>query len=131
MDLGLEEFQEIIYTRLVRTKMYLQEYIKHLPRYLMALRHKFEHPLSELHILTQQLVPESAFENDLHLMDIKTDIPQNLNYFDLALNEIKTALEYIEKRENNQIFQEIWNEELKRKITRIIRALEDIKNSTK
>ena len=129
MDLDSEEFEEIIYNRLIRTRMYLQEYIKQLPKYLLALRHKFEHPLSELHILIQQLAPNSQFETDSHLMPIKTEFLQDLNFFDLALNEIKTALKYLEQRENTEFFQEIWKEELERKITHIIQVLESTKKN--
>ena len=128
MDLGSEDFKEIILARFIRTKTYLQEYIKQIPTYLMVLRHKFEHPLSELHILTQQLVPYSEFEVNLHLIDSKSGISQDLNYFDLALNEIKTALKYLKKKKNVEVFQEMGNEELDRKITQIIRILEGIKS---
>ena len=128
MDLGSEDFKEIILARFIRTKTYLQEYIKQIPIYLMVLRHKFEHPLSELHILTQQLVPYSEFEVNLHLIDSKSGISQDLNYFNLALNEIKTALKYLKKKKNVEVFQEMGNEELDRKITQIIRILEGIKS---
>lgn len=128
MDLGSEDFKEVILARFIRTKTYLQEYIKQIPTYLMVLRHKFEHPLSELHILIQQLVPYSKFENNLYLRNSKNGISQDFNYFDLALNEIKTALKYLKKKKNIEVFQEMGNEELDRKITQIIRVLEGIKS---
>jgi len=129
MALGLEELKMIIYTRLIRSKIYLQEYIKQLPGLLISLRHKFEHPLSEIHILIQQLAPYFKFEDNLYPIPNKTEISQDLNYFDLTLNEIKTILKYLEKTRNIQIFQEIWNEDLEEKIKQIIQVLENIKNN--
>ena len=129
MKLDKENLREIIRARLARTRIYLEKFLKDLPMHLVELRHRLEHPISELYILIQQL---------LHKIDLTTPppislpegvIPEDINYFDLALNEIKTALLYFKQRDTNEIFEEIQDYYLEQKLSRILKRLKDFKES--
>ncbi|MHA1649100.1 MAG: hypothetical protein ACTSYB_02810 [Candidatus Helarchaeota archaeon] len=122
------DLKELIRARLARTKMYLQQYIKELPNYLSPLRHSFEHILSKIHILIQQLSPELKL-NDLQFYTSppKGGIPDEIDYFDLALNEIKTAFLYFKQRKVENIFKEISDYYLEQKISKIIQELEKLR----
>lgn len=131
MDLNFDEFKDLIYTKLVRAKKYLQEYSKDLPRYLTVLRHRVEHPLSELHILLQQLAPYSNFEDDSLFTPSKIGITGDLSFLDLALNEMRTILNFLTEEKRATVFQELQNYDLEQKLAQIIQSLEELKKSIK
>ena len=57
------------------------------------------------------------------ILTIKSDI----NYFELALNEIKTAKQYFIQSKSREIFKEIQAFYLEQKLSKIIKQLEEIK----
>ena len=121
-----EILKDIIRARLSRTITYLRRFIQDLPKHLIQLRHKFEHPISDLQILIQQLSPFLKLEIPPSFPLPEGGIPEDLNYFDLALNEMKTALIYFKQRENDEIFKEIKDYYLEQKLTKIIQDLENL-----
>jgi hypothetical protein len=131
LDLNPDEFRDLIYMKLIRAKRYLQEYSKELPRYLMALRHRVDHPLSELHILLQQLSPDSNFEEDSLFTPSKIGITDDLSFLDLALNEIRTILNFLTEKKREPVFRELQNYDLEQKLAYIIQSLEEVKKRTK
>ena len=126
MALNIGVLKDIIRARLSRTIIYLRRYVKELPNHLIQLRHKFEHPVSELQILVQQLSPILKLENPPAFPLPEGGIPEDVNYFDLALNEMKTALIYFKQRENEEIFKELKDYYLEQKLTKIIQDLEEL-----
>ena len=126
MNIDVKNLKEIIRARISRTIIYLQRFIKELPKYLLHLRHKFDHPLSELHILTQQLSPYPKLDPLRAHPLPEGGIPEDISYFEMALNEIKTALLYLKQREIGLVFQEIRDYYLEQKIAKIIKTLEEI-----
>ena len=131
VDLNFDDFRDLFYTKLVRVKKYLQEYRKELPRYLLALRHRLDHPLSEIHILFQQLSMDSNFEVDALFPPSKIGITADLNFLDLALNEIRTILYFVTEKKSEPIFRGLQNYDLEQKLTQIMQSLEEIKKSIK
>jgi hypothetical protein len=129
MSLIKEHLKEIICARLSRSIIYLRRYSEDLPNYLLPIRHKFEHPLSELHILLQQLSSTPQFKPIPTYLPPKNGIPEDINYFDLALNEIKTALIYYQQRESSESFQDLQDYYLEQKLTQIINQLEEIEKT--
>ncbi|MDD1778108.1 MAG: hypothetical protein LUQ65_08045 [Candidatus Helarchaeota archaeon] len=130
MDLNFDEFKDLIYMKLVRAQKYLQEYSKELPRYLMV-RHRVEHPLSELHILLQQLSNYSNIEAESLLRPSKIGIAADLSFLDLALNEIRTILNFLTEKKREAIFPELRNEDLEQKLIQITQSLEEIRKNIK
>ena len=127
MDLDNEVLKEIIRARLARTIAYLQRFSKGLPRYLLHLRHKFKHPIKSLQILIQQLSPTLRLDNSTRFQMPEGGIPEEVDYFDLASNELRTALIYFQQRKNNKVFEEIQDYYLEQKLTKIISDLEEIR----
>jgi hypothetical protein len=131
VDLNFDEFRDLIYAKLIRAKRYLQEYSKEVPRYLMALRHKVDHPLSELHILLQQLSPDSNFKEDPLFTPSKIGISDDLSFLDLALNEIRTILNFLTAKKRESVFRELENYDFEQRLTQIMQSLEKIKKNIK
>ncbi len=129
MSLIKEHLKEIICARLSRTIIYLRRYSEDLPSYLLSIRHKLEHPLSELHILIQQLSPAPQIKPFPAYYPPKNGIPADINYFDLALNEIKTAFIYYQQRESSESFQDLQDYYFEQKLTHIINQLEEIEKT--
>lgn len=127
MDLDNKVLKEIIRARLARTIAYLQRFSEGLPRYLLHLRHKFEHPIKSLQILIQQLSPTLRLDNSARFQMPEGGIPEEVDYFDLASNELRTALIYFQQRKNNKVFEEIQDYYLEQKLTKIISNLEEIR----
>ncbi len=129
MDLDTKVLKDIIRARLARTIVYLQRYSEELPKYLLHLRHKFEHPLKSLQILIRQLSPKLSLDKAVHFQMPEGGIPEDINYYELALNELKTALIYFQQRKNDEIFKELRNYYLEQKLVKSINDLEDLKES--
>ncbi|NVM55965.1 MAG: hypothetical protein HWN66_19870 [Candidatus Helarchaeota archaeon] len=129
MALNQEILKDIIRARLSRTIIYLRRFVKELPKHLIHLRHKFEHPLSSLQILVNQLSTPLRLDSLPSIPPPEGGIPEEVNYFDLALNEMKTALLYFKQRDNNGIFKEIQDYYLEQKLTKIIKDLEELEKS--
>lgn len=127
MALERKVLKDIIRARIARTIMYLQRFLKEMPKRLLPMRHKFEHPISGLHILVQQLSPTIKLGNPPSFSPPEGGIPDEINYFDLALNELKTALLYFKQRESDEVFKEIQDYYLEQKLSKIINDLEELK----
>ncbi|HUX98131.1 MAG TPA: hypothetical protein VMV49_01135 [Candidatus Deferrimicrobium sp.] len=120
------DLREIIRARIARTMIYLERYSKELPNYLMQVRHKLQHPLSDLNILNQELSSPVKLKSFPTPPLPEVGIPEEVNFLDLALNEIKTALKYFKQREFNEPFAEIQDYHFEQRLTRIIQQLEEI-----
>ncbi|MFX1293669.1 MAG: hypothetical protein ACFFD2_02245 [Promethearchaeota archaeon] len=131
MQFNKKNIREIIQARLSRTQIYLQRYLQELPKYLTNLRHKFEHPLSELHVIVQQLSPRLKPDNAPLYFLPEGGIPEDIDYLELALNEIKTSLLYFKLRKTNEIFEGIRDYYLEQKLSGIIQQLETLKDLIK
>jgi len=127
MNLDNEDLKEIIIARLSRTLIYLQRYLKEIPKHLIGVQHKFEHLISELNILIQQLSPSLNLDFFSTFLPPKNSLPEDINYFELALNEIKTAKQYFIQSKSREIFKEIQAFYLEQKLSKIIKQLEEIK----
>lgn len=127
MNLNIDDFRDFIHSKLSRVKKYLQEYSKELPKYLLALRHKLDHPLSQIHILLQQLAMDTDEKVESLFTPIKIWIGEDLNFLDLALDEIRTILILLTEKKREPIFQGLQNDDLKQRLTQIIQSLEEIK----
>jgi hypothetical protein len=125
-SLGRQELQDIIRGRLSRTMIYLQRYSKELPKYLTHIRNKIEHPISELHILIQQITDQPYRRAVPSYSPPEEGIPDDMDYFALALNEIKTALIYFKQRKGTDLFKELSDYYLEQKISSIIHQLETL-----
>ena len=121
-----EDLKGIIRARISRTITYLQQYLKDLPKYQIQLHHQFEHPISELKILLRELPPRLTLDPYSTTSLPQGGIPEDINYLDLALNEIKTAFLYLKQRENDQVFAEIRDYYLEQKLDKIIQELTEI-----
>ena len=127
-SLGRQELQDIILGRLSRTMIYLQRYSKDLPKYLSHIRNTLEHPISELHILIQQITDQPYRHAVPSYSPPEGGIPYDMDYFALALNEIRTALIYFTQRKMSDLFKELSDYYLEQKISSIIHQLEIIQN---
>ncbi|MHA1357428.1 MAG: hypothetical protein ACTSRC_04895 [Candidatus Helarchaeota archaeon] len=125
--LNRDDLQEIIRARLSRTKIYLEHYRNALPNHYSNLKNLLAHPISELHILIQYL-SNQPYRCNLPFYPLsKGRIPADVSYFELALNEIKTALIYFQQRTIVDLFKEISDFHLEQKVLKVISALEGIK----
>ncbi len=129
MHLNHEILKDIVRVRISRAIIYLQQFVKEIPKYLLKIRHKFEHPISELHILIQQLIPPIKLKNLPSFPFPEGGIADDINYFDFALNELKTALQYFKLREPGEVFTEIQDYYLEQKLAKIVGELEGLKQS--
>ncbi len=124
--LDKEKLQDIIRGRLSRTMIYLQRYNKELPKYLSHLRNKLEHPISELHIIIQQITDKPYRRAVPSYSPPEGGVPEDMDYFLLAFNEIKTAFIYFTQRKATDLFKELSDYYLEQKISNIIEQLERI-----
>lgn len=126
MALNPSVLKDIIRARISRTIIYLQRFMKEVPKYLVNLRHKFDHPLSGLQIILNQLSSPVRLDHQPSFPPPEGGIPEEVNYFDLALNELKTALLYFKQRENDEVFKGLGDYYLEQKLAKIIKELEDL-----
>ncbi len=128
-QLNSDELINIIIARLRRTQIYLQYFLKDLPTYLIQLRHKLEHPLSELHILLQHLSPHLKLEKFPSFVPTYGLRPDDISYLELALNELETALSYLLQSNKTDLFEKLDDLHLEQRLKTIIQQLEKIKDN--
>ncbi|MHA1266277.1 MAG: hypothetical protein ACTSRS_13675 [Candidatus Helarchaeota archaeon] len=120
MDFDIPVIKELIRARIIRTIIYLQKYVKELPKYQLQLRHKFQHPILNLEILAKQLSCPLKLSKPSSYPLPEGGIPEDINYFELALNELKTAYQYFKLRPREELFRELEDYYLEQKLLKII-----------
>lgn len=124
MKIDAPVLRELIIARINRTISYLERFRNSIPKFLIPLKHKFEHPISRLKILSKQLtgLPRTSYFPTDPLPE--GGIPEDVNYFDMALNELKTALHYFQLRTENDLFFELADIYLEQKLLKLVTDLE-------